>query len=402
MSNIPVIVSAARTAIGNFNGSLASVKASQLGATVIKSTLASTGIDPSRVDEVIMGQVLQAGEGQNGARQALLGAGIPTEVPAMSINKVCGSGLKSVFLGAQNISSPFTFEEGKYIICGGQENMSLAPRLYQNSRVANRMGNILLEDSMIKDGLWCAFNDYHMGITAENIVEKHSITREAQDDFAFSSQEKAKMAFLDGKFKDEIVPVVQKDRRGNESVFEVDEFIKLNMKREDLDKIRPAFKKNGTVTAGNASGINDGAAVVLLTDKATAMKDGLEILAEIKGFASAGVDPKVMGLGVVPALNKCLGRVGWELSDLDLLEANEAFAAQSLGVMNELGATEEFIADRVNVNGGAIALGHPIGASGCRVFVTLLHEMKRSGKKKGAATLCIGGGQGVALAVERV
>lgn len=310
----------------------------------------------------------------------------------MTINKVCGSGLKSVMLGAQAV------EDGEFIVTGGIENMSQSPRLYMKSREANRMGDIKLIDSMIVDGLWCAFNNYHMGVTAENIVKKHKISRTDQDEFALGSQLKAAKADAEGKFEDEIVPVEIKTRKET-LIFKKDEYIKFNSKIENFSKLRPAFEKEGTVTAGNASGINDGAAALLVTTKETALKMNLPILCEIKSFASAGIDPSVMGLGVVPAVQKCLAKAGWSINDLDLIEANEAFAAQSLGVMKELGI-EGSLREKVNVNGGAIALGHPIGASGARVLITLIHELNKRKQSKGLATLCIGGGQGVALAIE--
>lgn len=404
-SNFPVIVAAARTAIGNFNGSLASTSAASLGSTCIKALLQRSGVEPDQISEVVLGQVLQAGCGQNPARQSSLLAGIPEEVPSLTINKVCGSGLKSVMLAAESIivHNALGYEEDRFIVAGGQENMSLSPRLFLNPRVPYRMGDVSLKDSMIMDGLWCAFNDYHMGITAENIVEKHSLSREEQDEFAFNSQVKANKAIADGKFVSEIVPVQLKDRKGKVTLFDVDEFPRKNITLESLQSLRPAFSKNGSVTAGNASGINDGAAALLVCSQKTAEKHSLPVLATIKSFASAGIDPKIMGLGVVPAVRQCLQRVNWDINeDVELIEANEAFAAQSLGVAKELGINPmgKDGSDRINVNGGAIALGHPIGASGARVLVTLIHELKRSGKKKGLATLCIGGGQGVAMAIE--
>lgn len=388
-----VIVAACRTAVGSFGGALASVKASDLGATVIKGLLEKTGLNGDAISEVILGQVLTAGSGQNPARQASINAGLPPSVPSMTINKVCGSGLKAVHLAAQAIQCG----DADIIIAGGQENMSQSPHVLPNSRNGQRMGNWAAVDTMINDGLWDAFNDYHMGITAENLAEKYGIDRADQDRFAAQSQNRAEAAQAAGKFAGEIVPVVIPQRKGDPVVVDSDEYIKHGVTADGLGKLRPAFKKDGTVTAANASGINDGAAAVLVMSKAKADELGLPVLATIASYANAGVDPQIMGIGPVPATQRCLDKAGWQVSDLDLVEANEAFAAQALSVGKELGWSE----DKVNVNGGAIAVGHPIGASGCRVLVTLLHEMQRADAKKGLATLCIGGGQGVALAVQR-
>jgi acetyl-CoA C-acetyltransferase len=393
MAENVVIVAAGRTAVANFNGSLASVNPADLGATVIKGLLERAKLTPEQIDEVILGQVLTAANGQNPARQAAIKAGIPETTPAMTINKVCGSGLKSIHLAAQAIKCG----DAEIIIAGGQENMSQAPHALLNSRNGQRMGDWQMTDTMIKDGLWCAFNDYHMGITAENIADKYEISREEQDQFALRSQNLAEKAQAEGKFEEEIIPVEIPQRKGDPIVFKEDEFIRKGATIEGIQKPRPAFKKDGTVTAANASGINDGAAAVIVMSESKAKELGLEILATVKAYASGGVDPAIMGMGPVPSTQKCLEKAGWTLADVDVIEANEAFAAQSLGVSKELG----FDIEKVNVNGGAIAIGHPIGASGCRVFVTLLHEMKRRDAKKGLATLCIGGGQGVALAVER-
>lgn len=388
-----VIVAAVRTALGNFGGSLAKVPAPELGATVIKALLAKTGVAPEAVSEVILGNVLTAGLGQNPARQALRKAGLPDATPALTINQVCGSGLKAVALGMQSILSG----ENEIVIAGGQENMSAAPHLLNNSRDGIRMGNGTLVDSMVYDGLTDVYNQYHMGVTAENVAKKYGITRQEQDELSLASQQKAAAARAAGKFKDEIVPVLIPQRKGDPLVFDTDEFIKTDATAEGLGKLRAAFDKEGTVTAGNASGINDGAAAVMLMTAAKAKELGLKPLATIKAAASAGVDPTIMGIGPVPATKKALARAGWKIEDLDLIEANEAFAAQALGVAREL----KWDMSKVNVNGGAIALGHPIGASGCRVLVTLLHEMVRRDAKKGLATLCIGGGMGVAMLLER-
>ena len=388
-----VIVAATRTAVGKFGGSVAGIDAATLGATVIKALVEQTGIDGANVDEVILGQVLTAGSGQNPARQASMAAGLPEAVPAMTINKVCGSGLKAVHLAAQAIKCG----DADIMIAGGQENMSASPHVLPKSRDGQRMGNWQMEDSMIKDGLWCAFNDYHMGITAENICTEFNIDRDAQDAFAVASQNKAEAAQSAGKFAEEITPVAIPQRRGDAIIFDQDEFIRAGATLEDMQKMRPAFKKDGTVTAANASGLNDGAAAIMLmsADKAVAL--GLTPMATIKAYANAGVDPKIMGTGPIPATKKCLKKANWSVGELDLIESNEAFAVQSLSVNQGLGWDVE----KVNVNGGAIAIGHPIGASGCRILVSLLHEMQRRDAKKGLATLCIGGGQGVALAVER-
>ncbi|HEK0907965.1 MULTISPECIES: acetyl-CoA C-acetyltransferase [Pseudomonas] len=391
--NEVAIVAATRTAIGSFQGSLANVSAIDLGAAVIKRLLEQTGLDPAQVDEVILGQVLTAGAGQNPARQAAVKAGLPHAVPALTLNKVCGSGLKALHLAAQAIRCG----DAEVVIAGGQESMSLAPYVLPSARTGQRMGHGQLVDTMITDGLWDAFNDYHMGITAENLVDKYAITREQQDAFAAESQRKAVAAIEGGRFKDEITPIHIPQKKGDALVFDTDEQPRPGTSAESLGKLRAAFKKDGSVTAGNASSLNDGAAAVLLmsVDKAKAL--GLPVLAKITGYASAGVDPAIMGIGPVSATQRCLQKAGWQLADLDLIEANEAFAAQALAVGKELA----WDAAKVNVNGGAIALGHPIGASGCRVLVTLLHEMIKRDAKKGLATLCIGGGQGVALTIER-
>lgn len=388
-----VIVSAVRTPIGNFNGSLKDVSAPKLGALVIKSALEKAGINPEQVDEVIMGNVLQAGTGQNPARQALIHAGIPQEVPALTINKVCGSGLKAVHLAAQAILAG----DADIIVAGGMENMSQAPYLLEGARSGYRMGDQKVIDSMIKDGLWCAFNDYHMGITAENLCEKYELTREELDQFSARSQQRAIAAIEAGKFEDEIVPVVIPQRKGDAIVFAKDEFPKQGTTVETLAKLRPAFKKDGIVTAANSSGINDGAAAVVVMSKQKADELGIEPLATIRANASAGVDPSIMGIGPVPATKKALEKAGLSVEDLNLIEANEAFAAQSVAVGKELNFNEEIL----NVNGGAVALGHPIGASGARILVSLLHELKRRDGRYGLATLCIGGGQGIATVVER-
>lgn len=393
MSNNVVIVAAGRTAIGSFGGSLSTTPAHQLGALVIKSILERAGVKPDQVDEVIFGQVLTAGAGMNPARQASLEAGLPHSVPCMTINKVCGSGLKSVALAAQSILAG----DSEIVVAGGQENMSLSPHVLPKSRIGQKMGDWKLVDTMINDGLWDVFNNYHMGITAENVAEKYKISREEQDQFAAESQQKCEAAQKAGKFDDEIIPVEIPQRKGDPVVFAKDEFPRAGVTAEGLAGLRPAFKKDGTITAGNASGINDGAAAVLVMSESKAKELGLEALATIKAYSTAGVDPAIMGTGPIPASKRCLEKAGWSVDDLDLVEANEAFAAQAISVNRDVG----WDTAKVNVNGGAIALGHPIGASGCRVLVTLLHEMKRSDAKKGLATLCIGGGQGVALAVER-
>jgi acetyl-CoA C-acetyltransferase len=388
-----VIVAAARTAVGSFNGSLAGIIAADLGAIVIRDLLKKTNISPEAIDEVILGQVLTASTGQNPARQAVIKAGLPQTTPALTINKVCGSGLKAVHLAAQAIKCG----DADVIIAGGQESMSQAPHALPNSRNGQRMGDWQMTDTMIKDGLLCAFNDYHMGITAENVADQYKISRAQQDMFALRSQNLAEKAQSAGRFQEEIVPVEMPQRKGNLIVFKDDEFIRKGATIEDIQKVQPAFKKDGSVTAANASGINDGAAAVIVMSADKAQELGLTPLATIKAYASAGVDPAIMGTGPIPSTQKCLEKAGWTISDLDLIEANEAFAAQALGVAKELNWDES----KVNVNGGAIAIGHPIGASGCRVLVTLLHEMKRREAKKGLVTLCIGGGLGVALAVER-
>ncbi len=388
-----VIVAATRTAVGSFQGSLANIPAVDLGAAVIRQLLAQTGIDPAQVDEVLMGQVLTAGAGQNPARQAAIKAGLPHAVPAMTLNKVCGSGLKALHLGAQAIRCG----DAEVIIAGGQENMSLSNYVLPGARTGLRMGHSQMIDSMISDGLWDAFNDYHMGITAENLVDKYGISREAQDAFAAASQHKAAAAIEAGRFVDEITPIQIPQRKGDPLTFATDEQPRPGTTAEALAKLKPAFKKDGSVTAGNASALNDGAAAVMLMSASKARALGLPVLAKIAAYANAGVDPAIMGIGPVSATRRCLDKAGWTLDQLDLIEANEAFAAQSLSVAQEL----EWDASKVNVNGGAIAIGHPIGASGCRVLVTLLHEMIKRDAKKGLATLCIGGGQGVALAIER-
>lgn len=388
-----VIVAATRTAVGSFQGSLAHVTAVDLGAAVIRQLLAKTGLDGAQVDEVIMGQVLTAGAEQNPARQAAIKAGLPFAVPALTLNKVCGSGLKALHLGAQAIRCG----DAEVIIAGGQENMSLSNYIMPGARTGLRMGHSQIVDTMISDGLWDAFNDYHMGITAENLVDKYDISREAQDAFAAASQQKASAAIAAGRFVDEITPVMIPQRKGDPIPFTTDEQPRASTTAESLAKLRPAFKKDGSVTAGNASSLNDGAAAVLLMSAAKAKALGLPVLARIAAYANAGVDPAIMGIGPVSATQRCLSKAGWTLQQLDLIEANEAFAAQALAVGQEL----NWDASKVNVNGGAIAIGHPIGASGCRILVTLLHEMLKRDAKKGLATLCIGGGQGVALAIER-
>lgn len=386
-----VIVAAKRTAIGNFNGGLANVPAHELGAQAIRAALADCGVAANDVDDVLMGQVLTAGVGQNPARQAAIAAGVGADKTAMTINQVCGSGLRSVALGMQSILNG----DAHIVVAGGQENMSLSPHCMQ-LRSGVKMGHAEMVDTMIRDGLWDIFNGYHMGITAENIAEKYQITRAAQDEFAAQSQNKAEQAIKDGKFKTEITPVTIKSKKGD-VVVDADEFPRAGVTAEALSGLRPAFKPDGTVTAGNASGINDGGAAVVLMRASEAKKRGLPVLAVIASWATAGVDPSVMGTGPIPASRKALDKAGWSVKDLDLVESNEAFAAQACCVMTELGLD----AARVNVNGGAIALGHPIGASGTRVLVTLLHEMARRDARKGLATLCIGGGMGIALCVER-
>jgi len=388
-----VIVAATRTAVGSFQGSLANVPAVELGAQVIRALLEQTGVDPAQVDEVILGQVLTAGAGQNPARQAAVKAGLPHEVPALTLNKVCGSGLKAVQLAVQAIRCG----DAEIVVAGGMENMSLAPYVLPKVRTGLRLGHAELVDTMLSDGLWDAFNDYHMGQTAENLVQQYQISREAQDAFAARSQQRAAAAVESGRFQEEITPISIPQRRGEPLLFATDEGIRADTTAEGLARLRPAFTKDGSVTAGNASSLNDGAAAVLVMSAAKATALGLTPLAHIAAYASAGVDPAIMGIGPVSATRKTLEKAGWQLADVDLIEANEAFAAQALAVGQELGWDDE----KVNVNGGAIALGHPIGASGCRVLVTLLHELRRREGRRGLATLCIGGGQGVALAVER-
>ncbi len=388
-----VIVAAARTAVGKFGGTLAKTPASELGAVVIRDLLRRSGLAGDQVNEVILGQVLQAGCGQNPARQAVIKAGLPNAVPAMTINKVCGSGLKAVMLAAQAIRDG----DSDIVIAGGQESMSLSPHVLPNSRDGQRMGNWQMVDSMINDGLWDVYNQYHMGITAENVAKLHGITREAQDALALGSQQKAAAAQDAGKFKDEIVPVSIPQKKGDALVFDTDEFINRKSTAEVLTGLRPAFDKAGSVTAGNASGLNDGAAAVMVMTAKRAEQLGLPVLGRIASYASAGLDPATMGMGPVPASRRALERAGWKASDLDLLEINEAFAAQACAVHQEMG----WDTSKVNVNGGAIAIGHPIGASGCRILVTLLHEMARRDARKGIASLCIGGGMGVALTIER-
>ena len=391
MSDI-VIVSAARTAVGKFGGSLAKVAAPDLGAIVIDEVLKRAKLKGEDVSEVIMGQVLTAGSGQNVARQASIKAGLPAMVPAMTINKVCGSGLKAVMLAANAISAG----DADIVVAGGQENMSAAPHVLPGSRDGFRMGDAKLIDTMIVDGLWDVYNQYHMGITAENVAKEYGITREMQDAFAAASQNKAEAAQKAGRFDDEIVPVSIPQRKGDPLVFKTDEFVRHGVTAEALAGLKPAFAKDGTVTAANASGINDGAAAVVVMSAKRAEQLGLTPLARIVAYANAGVDPKVMGIGPVPASQRCLSRAGWKASDLDLMEINEAFAAQALAVNQQMG----WDTSKINVNGGAIAIGHPIGASGARILNTLLFEMKRRGASKGLATLCIGGGMGVAMCVE--
>ena len=389
-----VIVSAARTAVGKFGGSLAKVPATELGSIAIKAALERANIGLDQVGEVIMGQVLAAGVGQNPARQAMMKAGIAKETPAMTINAVCGSGLKAVMLAAQAVATG----DSEIVVAGGQENMSASPHVLQGSRDGQRMGDWKMVDSMIVDGLWDVYNQYHMGITAENVAAQEGITREQQDALAINSQKKATAAQAAGKFKDEITPVSIPQRKGAPVVFDSDEYINTKTTLDALGGLRPAFKKDGSVTAGNASGINDGAAAVVVMSAKKAAELGLKPLARIAGYATAGLDPATMGLGPVPATQKALKRAGWNVGDVDLFELNEAFAAQACAVNKLLGID----AAKVNVNGGAIAIGHPIGASGCRILVSLLHEMQRSGARKGLAALCIGGGMGVAMALERV
>jgi acetyl-CoA C-acetyltransferase len=388
-----VIVSAVRTAVGKFGGSLAKIPATELGAIVIKEALARAKVKPEQVGEVIMGQVLAAGAGQNPARQASLKAGLPKEVPALTINAVCGSGLKAVMLAAQSIA----WGDSEIVVAGGQENMSAAPHVLMGSRDGQRMGDWKMQDTMIVDGLWDVYNQYHMGVTAENVAKAHDISRDKQDALALGSQQKASAAQDAGKFKGEIVAVTIPQRKGDPVVFDSDEFINKKTSAEALAGLRPAFDKDGSVTAGNASGLNDGAAALVMMSAKKAAELGLKPLAKIKAFGTTGLDPATMGMGPVSATRKVLERAGWKAADVDLFELNEAFAAQACAVNKELGLD----ASKVNVNGGAIAIGHPIGASGARILVTLLHEMQRREAKKGVAALCIGGGMGVSLAVER-
>jgi acetyl-CoA C-acetyltransferase len=386
------IVGAARTPIGKFGGSLAKTPASELGALVIRKVLERSGVKPEQVSEVIMGQVLTAAVGQNPARQAAMRAGLPDMIPAMTINKVCGSGLKAAMLGAQSIAHG----DADIVVAGGQESMSMSPHAMTGSREGFRMGDAKMVDTMIVDGLWDVYNQYHMGVTAENVAKEYAVTREDQDEFAVASQHKPEAAQKAGKFKDEIIPVEIPTRKGP-VMFTDDEYPRHGATLEAMKGLKPAFDKNGTVTAGNASGINDGAAAVVLCNSKKLKELGLKPIARIKAFASAGVDPKYMGMGPVPASKRTLARAGWEPKDLDLMEINEAFASQAIAVNRQMGWDTK----KVNVNGGAIALGHPIGASGCRILVTLLHEMQKRDARRGLASLCIGGGMGVALAVER-
>jgi acetyl-CoA C-acetyltransferase len=386
------IVGAARTPIGKFGGSLAKMPASDLGALVIRKVLERAGVAPEQVSEVIMGQVLTAGVGQNPARQAAIRAGLPDMIPAMTINKVCGSGLKAAMLGAQSIAHG----DADLVVAGGQESMSLSPHAMMGSRDGFRMGDAKMVDTMIVDGLWDVYNQYHMGVTAENVAKEYAVTRAEQDEFAVASQNKTEAAQKAGKFKDEIIPVEIPSRKGS-VMFTDDEYPRHGATLEAMKGLKPAFDKNGTVTAGNASGINDGAAAVVLASSRKVKELNLKPIARIRAFASAGVDPKYMGMGPVPASKRTLARAGWEPKDLDLMEINEAFAAQAIAVNRQMGWDTK----KVNVNGGAIALGHPIGASGCRILVTLLHEMQKRDARRGLASLCIGGGMGVALAVER-
>ena len=388
-----VIVAAGRTAIGKFGGTLAKIPAADLGAHVIRALLARTGLKPEQVSEVIMGQVLTAGIGMNGARQASIRAGIPDTVPAMTVNKVCGSGLKATHLAAQAIKAG----DAEIVVAGGQESMSLAPHVMLGSRDGFRMGDAKLVDTMISDGLTDIFNQYHMGVTAENVAQKFGISRKDQDEFAAASQQKAEAAQKSGRYRDEIIPIEIPQRKGAPLPFDTDEYPRHGATAEALAALKPAFDKNGTVTAGNASGINDGAAAVIMMSAKKAEQLGLAPLARVTAYSSAGVDPKIMGMGPVPASQLCLSKAGWTVKDLDLMEINEAFAAQAVAVNRQMG----WDTSRINVNGGAIALGHPIGASGCRILVTLIHEMVKRGARRGLASLCIGGGMGVALAVER-
>ena len=388
-----VIVAALRTAVGKFGGTISGIPASELGAKVISALLQKIGVKPEMVSEVLLGQVLTAGVGQNPARQASIGAGVPAMVPAMTINKVCGSGLKATHLAAQAIKAG----DSEIVIAGGQESMSLAPHVLNGARDGLRMMDNKLTDTMIVDGLWDVYNQYHMGITAENVAKKWGVTRQEQDAFAAASQQKAEAAQKSGRFKDEIVPVTIPQRKGDPVVFDSDEFVRHGTTAESLAGLKPAFDRNGTVTAGNASGINDGAAAVVMMLASKAKELGLKPLVRIKAYSSAGVDPSMMGIGPIPASKLCLKKADWTPRDLDLLEINEAFAAQAIAVNRDMG----WDTSKVNVNGGAIAIGHPIGASGCRILVTLIHEMIKRDAKKGLASLCIGGGMGVALAIER-
>lgn len=387
-----VIVAAARTAVGKFAGAFNNTSATELGATVIKALLEKTGVSGEQISEVILGQVLTAGVGQNPARQSVIKAGLPYEVSALTINKVCGSSLKAVMLGVQAIKCG----DAEIVIAGGQENMSLSPHVLNGSRNGFRMGDAKLIDSMVVDGLWDVYNNYHMGTTAENVAKKYGISRLEQDEFACASQNKAEAAQKAGKFKDEIVPFTIKSKKGD-TIVDTDEYPRHGSTLESMASLRPAFDKEGTVTAGNASGLNDGAAMVILMSASKAKSLGLKVLAKIKAYASSGVDPSIMGIGPVSASKACLSKAGWTVGDLDLMEINEAFAAQAIAVNKDMG----WDTSKINVNGGAIAIGHPIGASGARVLVTLVHEMIKRDAKKGLASLCIGGGMGVALAIER-
>jgi acetyl-CoA C-acetyltransferase len=393
MSKTVHIVAAGRTPIGAFNGTLSKTPAHQLGATVINGIIEKIKLPKEMIDDVIMGQVLSAGMGQNPARQAAMAAGIPESVPAMTIDQVCGSGLRAIHLAAQAIQCG----DAEIVIAGGQENMSMSPHLLLKSRTGVKLGNWEMLDSTVHDGLWDVFNDYHMGITAENLAEKYGISREEQDEFAANSQQKTEQAISENKFQEEIIAVEIQQRKKDPLIFNKDEYPKEGVTTESLASLRPAFKSDGTVTPANASGINDGAAAVIVMSDEKLNELGLESMASIKSYACAGVDPAIMGIGPVPATQKCLDKAGWSLEDLDLIESNEAFAVQSLSVQKELQWNSEI----VNVNGGSIALGHPIGVSGCRIVVTLLHEMRRRDAKKGLATLCVGGGQGLAMTVER-
>jgi acetyl-CoA C-acetyltransferase len=387
-----VIVAALRTGVGKFGGTIGKIPATELGAKIISALIAKTGVKPDMISEVLMGQVLAAGAGQNPARQASIRAGLPHTVPAMTINKVCGSGLKATHLAAQAIKAG----DAEIVIAGGQESMSLAPHVLNGARDGLRMMDGKLVDTMIVDGLWDVYNQYHMGVTAENVAKKWNVSRREQDEFAAASQQKAEAAQKAGRFKDEIVPITIATRKGD-VIFDTDEFVRHGTTADALAALKPAFDKNGTVTAGNASGINDGAAAVMMMRAAKARELGLEPLARIKAYSSAGVDPSIMGIGPIPASQLCLKKAGWTPKDIDLMEINEAFAAQAIAVNRDMG----WDTSKVNVNGGAIAIGHPIGASGCRILVTLIHEMIRRDAKKGLASLCIGGGMGVALAIER-